>query len=118
MDSACLSSHLKIEGTAVREINAPFCREHHDVLRILQVDLGGAQPFRAGRVTMNVLVERSDSVTTVVMNRPELRNAVDEETAGELLAAFEDFEQDEGGEGAPIRSHACVLPGSGPLVKG
>ena len=36
---------------------------------------------------MNVLVERSGSVTTGIINRPELRNAVDEETASQLLAA-------------------------------
>ena len=55
---------------------------------------------------MKVLVERRGSVTTVVMNRPELRNAVDEETAGELLAAFEDFEQDE-------EAAVAVLAGAG-----
>jgi len=41
---------------------------------------------------MNVLVEQSGPVTTVILNRPERRNAMNEETAGELLEAFEAFE--------------------------
>ncbi len=55
---------------------------------------------------MNVLVERSGPVTTVIINRPERRNAVDEQTASELLAAFEAFEADE-------ESAAAVLAGAG-----
>ena len=55
---------------------------------------------------MNVLVERSGPVTTVVINRPELRNAVDEETASQLLAAFEDFEADD-------EAAVAVLAGAG-----
>jgi enoyl-CoA hydratase len=42
-----------------------------------------------------VLVERSGWVTTVILNRPEVRNAVDNETAEELAAAFRAFEADE-----------------------
>ena len=55
---------------------------------------------------MNVLVERSGPVTTVVINRPELRNAVDPETASQLLAAFEEFEGDD-------EAAAAVLAGAG-----
>ena len=55
---------------------------------------------------MNVLVERSGPVTTVIINRPELRNAVDEETASQLLAAFEAFEEDE-------EAAVAVLAGAG-----
>ncbi len=55
---------------------------------------------------MNVLVERSGPVTTVVINRPELRNAVDGETASQLLAAFEDFEADD-------EAAVAVLAGAG-----
>ena len=39
---------------------------------------------------MNVLVEKTGPVTTVILNRPERRNAVNEQTAAELLEAFED----------------------------
>jgi enoyl-CoA hydratase len=42
-----------------------------------------------------VLVERDGPVTTIILNRPERRNAVDAETASLLLAAFRDFESDE-----------------------
>lgn len=43
---------------------------------------------------MKVLVEKNTPVTTVVINRPERRNAVDRETARLLREAFEAFEAD------------------------
>ncbi|MBE1532741.1 crotonase/enoyl-CoA hydratase family protein [Actinomadura algeriensis] len=43
---------------------------------------------------MPVRVERRDAVTTVIMSRPEARNAVDGGTAGELAAAFRAFDAD------------------------
>jgi enoyl-CoA hydratase len=42
-----------------------------------------------------VLVSRAGPVTTVAINRPERRNAVDFETAALLRSAFEAFEADE-----------------------
>lgn len=42
-----------------------------------------------------VRVERNGPVTTVIMNRPAARNAVNGPAAGELLAAFEEFDRDE-----------------------
>jgi enoyl-CoA hydratase len=44
---------------------------------------------------MAVRVERDGPVTTVIMNRPEVRNAVDHETGVELQAAFREFEADD-----------------------
>jgi enoyl-CoA hydratase len=44
---------------------------------------------------MSVRVERSGAVTTVIMNRPEARNAVNGPTAAELFAAFDEFERDD-----------------------
>lgn len=44
---------------------------------------------------MAVVVERIGPVTTVVLDRPERRNAVDAETARALAAAFEAFEADD-----------------------
>ena len=41
-----------------------------------------------------VVVERRDAITTVIMNRPEARNAVDNETAELLADAFRAFEGD------------------------
>ena len=55
---------------------------------------------------MNVLVEQNGPVTTVILNRPERRNAVNIETAGELLEAFEAFERNEA-------SAVAVLAGAG-----
>jgi enoyl-CoA hydratase len=42
-----------------------------------------------------VRLERKDHVTTVVLSRPEVRNAVDGPTAAELAAAFRAFEADD-----------------------
>ncbi len=44
---------------------------------------------------MSVRVETKGAVTTVVLHRPERRNAVDRATADALSAAFEGFERDD-----------------------
>jgi enoyl-CoA hydratase/carnithine racemase len=44
---------------------------------------------------MSVHVERAGAVTTVIVDRPERRNAVDRTTAGLLVDAFKDFDADE-----------------------
>ncbi len=43
---------------------------------------------------MKVRVEKNDASCTVIINRPDHRNAVDRETATQLVEAFEDFERD------------------------
>ncbi|MCO5101358.1 MAG: crotonase/enoyl-CoA hydratase family protein [Burkholderiaceae bacterium] len=53
-----------------------------------------------------VLVERGGAVTTIVLNRPHKRNAVDEETADLLRDAFLDFDADDG-------ASVAVLAGAG-----
>ncbi|MGH3342502.1 MAG: crotonase/enoyl-CoA hydratase family protein [Carbonactinosporaceae bacterium] len=53
-----------------------------------------------------VRVERQDTVTTVILDRPRVRNAVDRETAESLAEAFRAFEADE-------RARAAVLWGAG-----
>ncbi|MFE5812194.1 crotonase/enoyl-CoA hydratase family protein [Streptomyces sp. NPDC056479] len=45
---------------------------------------------------MPVRVERQGHVTTVVLSRPEVRNAVDGPTAAELADAFREFDADDG----------------------
>ncbi|PTM93796.1 crotonase/enoyl-CoA hydratase family protein [Streptomyces sp. VMFN-G11Ma] len=55
---------------------------------------------------MPVRTERQGHVTTVVLSRPEARNAVDGPTAAELVAAFREFEADE-------EARAAVLWGEG-----
>jgi enoyl-CoA hydratase len=55
---------------------------------------------------MKVLVEKKDRVTTVIINRPEARNAVDHETALALRAAFAAFDADDA-------SDVAVLTGAG-----
>jgi enoyl-CoA hydratase len=44
---------------------------------------------------MTVTTEKNGPVTTVVLSRPDVRNAVDPATAAELVAAFESFEADD-----------------------
>jgi enoyl-CoA hydratase len=55
---------------------------------------------------MTVRIEKSDRVATVVLSRPERRNAVDRDTADALVAAFEAFERDDD-------AHVAVLWGQG-----
>jgi enoyl-CoA hydratase len=54
----------------------------------------------------NIQVEKKGPVTTVIINRPEVRNAVDRQTAQELADAFREFEADEG-------ARVGVLTGAG-----
>lgn len=53
-----------------------------------------------------VRVEKNGPVTTVVLHRPAVRNAVDPATAGALLAAFQEFDKDP-------EAHVAVLYGDG-----
>jgi len=55
---------------------------------------------------MLVLVEKKRTVTTIVINRPEFRNAVDQPTAEALADAFRDFETDK-------EARVAVLTGAG-----
>lgn len=55
---------------------------------------------------MSVRIEKNGAVTTVIICRPEVRNAIDQETALALANAFEDFEQD-------AEAHVAVLYGEG-----
>ncbi|HEX6778094.1 MAG TPA: crotonase/enoyl-CoA hydratase family protein [Ktedonobacterales bacterium] len=43
---------------------------------------------------MAVQVERNGPITTVILSRPEVRNAVDRQTAEELIRAFRAFDSD------------------------
>jgi enoyl-CoA hydratase len=54
----------------------------------------------------SVRIEKQGPVTTVVLSRPEVRNAVDRATAAALVEAFQAFERDE-------EARAAVLYGDG-----
>lgn len=54
---------------------------------------------------MSVRIERNDAVTTVILDRPEVRNAVDRDTAQALTAAFDAFDRDDS-------QHVAVLWGA------
>jgi enoyl-CoA hydratase len=53
-----------------------------------------------------ILVETAGPVTTIVINRPQVRNALDNEAARALAAAFKAFEVD-------AEAHVAVLTGAG-----
>src|SRR5438094_10522545 len=55
---------------------------------------------------MAVRVERDGQVTTVILDRPDVRNAVDGPTAAALAGAFRAFDADDG-------AHVAVLWGAG-----
>jgi len=55
---------------------------------------------------MAIRLERQDAVATIVMDRPEARNAVDGPAASALAEAFREFEQDD-------RLRVAVLWGAG-----
>jgi enoyl-CoA hydratase len=55
---------------------------------------------------MNVRVERDGPVTTVILDRPAVRNAVDGPTAAALAGAFRAFDVDDG-------ARVAVLWGAG-----
>ena len=55
---------------------------------------------------MSVRTERNGPVTTIVLSRPDVRNAVDAATADALAAAFATFEAD-------AHAHVAVLWGEG-----
>jgi len=42
-----------------------------------------------------VRIERNGSICTIIINRPDVRNAVDRETAERLVDAFQEFEDDD-----------------------
>lgn len=54
---------------------------------------------------MTVRIDRSGAVTTVLIDRPEVKNAVDGPTAERLAQAFRDFDADEA-------AHVAVLAGA------
>jgi enoyl-CoA hydratase len=55
---------------------------------------------------MSVLIEKKGKITTIIINRPQVRNAIDYPTALDLANAFREFDKDEG-------SHVAVLYGAG-----
>jgi len=60
---------------------------------------------------IKILVERDGPVTTIILNRPAQRNAVDAETADLLRAAFAMFDTDE-------EASVAILCGEGPTFCG
>lgn len=57
---------------------------------------GSESSSEATRGIGSVRIERNGAVTTIIMNRPEARNAVNGPAAAELYAAFDEFDHDDG----------------------
>jgi len=73
---------------------------------------------------MSVVIEKNGTIFTVIIDRPEVKNAVDGPTAAALANAFRDFEQDNGASvavlcgtgntfcaGADLKALASLEPG-------
>src|SRR4051812_46272869 len=63
-------------------------------------------PLSSGCETMSVLVETSERVTTITIDRPQAKNAVDGPTAHALFDAFKAFDADP-------RADVAILTGAG-----
>jgi enoyl-CoA hydratase len=61
---------------------------------VAEAPRAGAEAGPPARARRPVTVERNGPVTTVVLDRPEVRNAVDGPTATALCEAFADFDAD------------------------
>jgi enoyl-CoA hydratase len=59
---------------------------------LLRSPHAGARPF--GETGMSVVIEKQDRVSTIILDRPAVRNAIDGPTARALAAAFRDFDAD------------------------
>jgi enoyl-CoA hydratase len=87
----------------------------------------GENPGCKFRVVPPVRVERSGPVTTVILHRPDVRNAVDRAAAAALAQAFAEFDADPGagaavlwGDGGTFCAGAdlkAIARGSGNLVR-
>ena len=74
-------------GAALREAYNDFAAE--------LISRRDDRPTYGGDMTGGVRVEKSGPVTTVIMNRPEARNAVNGPAAAGLYAAFDEFDKDD-----------------------
>jgi len=62
---------------------------------------------------MAVLVEKDGPITTVILSRPEVRNAVDRQAATELAEVFRDFDKDpEASVGILYGAHGTFCAGA------
>jgi enoyl-CoA hydratase len=67
----------------------------------------------SGLTAMSVRVERVGAVTTIIMSRPEVRNAIDRSTAQALADAFREFDADDGARVAVLHGdHGTFCAGA------
>src|SRR3984957_9507886 len=71
-------------------------------------------PISGGDMSDPVRVERNGPVTTVILDRPEARNAVNGPTATGLFAAFEEFDREDTASVAGVwGGHGAFCPARG-----
>lgn len=62
---------------------------------------------------MNIVIEKDERVTTIIINRPAVRNAVDGPTARELSAALKAFDADDSSDVAVLSgADGCFCAGA------
>jgi enoyl-CoA hydratase len=62
---------------------------------------------------LGIRIEKKEEVMTIIIDNPEVKNAVDGPTAAELANAFRDFEQDEDMKVAVLwGDHGCFCAGA------
>jgi len=62
---------------------------------------------------MNIITEKKERITTIIIDRPEVRNAIDGPTAVELARAFRAFEADENSDVAVLwGAKGCFCAGA------
>jgi len=71
------------------------CREIIIIRSARSARRAGAAAIIHEEGIMAIRIERSDAVATIVIDRPEARNAVDGPAAGALADAFREFERDD-----------------------
>ena len=58
---------------------------------------------------MSVTIEKNDEIWTIVLHRPEVRNAVDQPTRELLQSAFDEFENNAAARGeCPLLQNECA----------
>jgi enoyl-CoA hydratase len=99
--------------SALEEKRVDFQESHHPAVQTCYKSARGRnEENKIGmfipllEAAMPVLTEKMGAVTTIVINRPEARNAVDRPTAAALAQAFREFEDDK-------NAKVAVLTGAG-----
>src|SRR5262245_44729715 len=92
-----ISSTNSACGRAPRRSSSPAIAAFrpHRIRGLSKLGILGTKFLMDGGGVMSITVEKNGPITTVILSRPEVRNAVDRETAQALADAFREFESDD-----------------------